>query len=121
MVFVGRMSGPSLNRDQTAATLSWINTIPARAPLRPATDPAAVRGKTLFQSPAVACASCHAGAALTNNTNADVHTSAAFQVPSLRGVAGRAPFMHDGCAPTLTAGSPTPSAGAVTPTARRRS
>ena len=100
-VFVGRMSGPSLNREQTAAALSWINTIPARTPLRPATDPAVARGKALFDSPTVACASCHAGAALTNNQNADVHTSAAFQVPSLRGVSGRAPFMHDGCAPTL--------------------
>ncbi|MBC8131533.1 MAG: cytochrome-c peroxidase, partial [Deltaproteobacteria bacterium] len=30
-------------------------------------------------------------------------TSAAFQVPSLRGVGWRAPFMHDGCSPTLAA------------------
>jgi hypothetical protein len=102
-VFVGRMSGPLLSREQTAATLKWINTIPARAPLRPASDPAVTRGKALFDSETVACASCHAGAALTNNKNADVATSASFQVPSLRGVAGRAPFMHDGCAPTLMA------------------
>lgn len=102
-VFVGRMSGPSLSREQTAAALTWINSVPARTPLRPLSDPAVARGKALFESAAVGCATCHTGAALTNNKNADVATSESFQVPSLRGLAGRAPFMHDGCAPTLMA------------------
>ena len=31
----------------------------------------------------------------------DVGTGGPFQVPSLRGVAWRAPFMHTGCAATL--------------------
>jgi hypothetical protein len=30
-----------------------------------------------------------------------VGTAGIFQVPSLIGVAARAPYLHDGCAPTL--------------------
>jgi hypothetical protein len=102
-VFVGRMSGPPLTREQTAAALSWVNRVPAHAPLRPPTDPVVARGKALFESQAVGCATCHTGPLLTNNSSVDVHTDGKFQVPSLRGVSGRAPFMHDGCAPTLAA------------------
>jgi hypothetical protein len=102
-VFVGRMSGPTLTRGQIAAALSWINTVPSPAPLRPRTDAAVGRGKAVFESQAAACATCHAGAVLTNNMTVDVHTEGMFQVPSLRGIAARAPFMHDGCAPTLEA------------------
>jgi cytochrome c peroxidase len=59
------------------------------------------RGKALFESESVGCASCHSGPRFTNNANADVGTGDVFQVPSLLGVSARAPFMHDGCAPTL--------------------
>jgi hypothetical protein len=38
---------------------------------------------------------------MTNNTTVDVGTGAAFQVPSLIGLAYRAPFLHHGCAPTI--------------------
>jgi hypothetical protein len=38
---------------------------------------------------------------LTNNSTVDVGTGRPLQVPSLRGVQWRAPFMHDGCAATL--------------------
>jgi cytochrome c peroxidase len=31
----------------------------------------------------------------------DVGTGKPYQVPSLRGLAARAPYMHDGCAATL--------------------
>ncbi len=37
----------------------------------------------------------------TNNQTVDVGTGQAFQVPPLIGVSARAPFLHDGCAPTL--------------------
>ena len=45
---------------------------------------------------------CHSGPALTNNTTVNVGTGGSFQVPSLRGVSLRGPWMHDGCAKTLT-------------------
>jgi cytochrome c peroxidase len=38
---------------------------------------------------------------MTNNSTVDVGTGRAFQVPSLLGVAYRAPYMHGGCAGTL--------------------
>ena len=45
--------------------------------------------------------SCHNGGLLTNNTTVDVGTRGSFQVPALRGLTWRAPYMHDGCAPAL--------------------
>jgi mono/diheme cytochrome c family protein len=101
-VFSGRMSGPRLNPDQKAALQGWIDTIPAM-PTTAGLDAAAVeRGKAIFTDATVGCAACHAGALLTNNLTIDVGTGQAFQIPSLRGVSWRAPFMHNGCAATLT-------------------
>jgi mono/diheme cytochrome c family protein len=100
-VFSGRMAGPMLADDQKAALLAWVDTIPA-LPLTAGLDSSAVgRGSMLFNDPKVACATCHAGSLLTNNTTIDVGTGQPFQVPSLRGVSWRAPFMHNGCASTL--------------------
>jgi mono/diheme cytochrome c family protein len=100
-VFVKRMSGPPLDASYVAVLSHWLDTIPA-LPRRPARDTdAASRGQALFQSPAVGCTSCHNGSLLTNNNTVDVGTGRPMQVPSLRGVGWRAPFMHNGCAPTL--------------------
>jgi mono/diheme cytochrome c family protein len=100
-VFVDRMSGPDLDKAYIDALGVWLDTIPAM-PAMPAQDPAAVdRGRALFADPAVGCATCHAGTLLTNNATVDVGTGRALQVPSLRGLAWRAPYMHDGCAATL--------------------
>ena len=59
---------------------------------------AVVRGKKLFDQ---RCTSCHDGPMLTNNRTVDVGTGAPMQVPSLVGVAWRAPYIHTGCAATL--------------------
>jgi len=100
-VFSGRMAGPMLSEDQKTALASWVDTIPAM-PVAAGLDAQAVaRGKAVFEDANVACASCHAGALLTNNTTVDVGTGLPLQVPSLRGVSWRAPFMHNGCAGTL--------------------
>ena len=81
----------------------WIDALPALPPLSSPRDKAAAfRGKALFHDPRVGCASCHSGASFTSNTNASVGKGGPpLQTPSLLGVAWRAPFMHDGCAPTL--------------------
>ena len=101
-VFSGRMAGPRLDTNQKAALAGWIDTIPAM-PTTAGLDAAAVaRGKAIFTDAAVGCAACHAGSLLTNNVTIDVGTGQAFQIPSLRGVSWRAPFMHNGCAATLT-------------------
>ncbi|HVU52717.1 MAG TPA: cytochrome c [Polyangia bacterium] len=100
-VFVGRMSGPQPTADQTAAMLRWLDTIP-ELPTPPPAAPAAVeRGRALFGSATLGCTTCHAGPRLTNNLSVDVGTGLTAQVPSLRGVGWRAPFLHNGCAPTL--------------------
>ncbi|MGE0550822.1 MAG: cytochrome-c peroxidase [Kofleriaceae bacterium] len=98
-VFANRMSGTVPTSDQKEALGAWLDRIPAPAP-PPVTDVAAVdRGRAVFQL--AGCTECHSGAMFTNNTRVDVHTGGVFKVPSLLGVGARAPFLHDGCAPTL--------------------
>ena len=100
-VFVGRMGGVHQSTDRTSALSRWLFALqPPAAPV--SLDHAAVeRGRELFMSAAVGCNECHSGEKLTNNRNVDVGTGEALQVPSLRGIAYRAPFMHNGCAATL--------------------
>lgn len=102
-VYMGRMAGPMLGADQQTALFNWIDAIPT-LPQSPPADPAAVaRGQALFNDTAKgACVTCHAGPQLTNNNTVDVGTGGLFQVPRLLGVGWRAPFLHDGCAATLT-------------------
>lgn len=101
-VFNSRMSGPALTPSQLDATLGWVDKIP-RLPASAPADPSSVaRGKVVFEDPnGAACTSCHNGPRLTNNVSLDVGTGGVFQVPSLVGVAWRAPFLHTGCAETL--------------------
>jgi hypothetical protein len=101
-VFEKRMSGPALASDQLGALASWLDARPA-LPHAPAPDAAAVaRGRALFEDTAGAgCVSCHSGAHYTNNATLDVGTGKALQVPTLIGLAFRAPYLHDGCAATL--------------------
>jgi hypothetical protein len=100
-VFSQRMSGPNVEPMHRISLMNWVNTIPSREPPA-AADPGAVeRGKAIFNDSFVGCASCHSGPRMTNNANADVNTAGHFQVPSLLGLAWRAPYMHEGCAATL--------------------
>jgi mono/diheme cytochrome c family protein len=100
-VMTGRMSGFKVEPKYADALSTWIDqqpelTIDAR-------DAAArERGRALFRSKEVACATCHSGEMLTNNETVSVGTGGKFQVPSLLGLGLRAPYMHDGCAKTLT-------------------
>jgi hypothetical protein len=99
-VFVKRMNGPVPDAERANLLAEWIDKQPALHATSP--DALAVeRGKTLFESDALGCVTCHNGEHLTNNKAAFVGTGAVLQVPSLIGVSFRAPFMHDGCAKTL--------------------
>lgn len=96
--FTERMSAPFSSGDVDAIA-RWIDALPAPAgDLRDAE--AIARGEALFGGDA-GCAGCHSGASLTDDLNHDVGTGEPFQTPSLVGVAYRAPFLHDGRAPTL--------------------
>lgn len=101
-VFVHRMGGTEQGPRHSKVLQNWLgslNSLPASAPA--ATQTSIEHGKTLFNDAKVACATCHGGEHFTNNNNVDVGTSKPFQVPTLVGVGSRAPFMHNGCAPTL--------------------
>ena len=111
-MFQGRMSGPVLATDQGAALLGWLDRQPRAPKPQPADAAAVAHGQALFQDPTHGCAVCHAGSHMTNNQTVDVGTGGRFQVPSLIGVGSRAPYMHDGCAPTWPTGS-APAAAAI--------
>lgn len=100
-VFAQRMAGGTVSRSQHLSLGPWLDRVAAPQPPTPA-DPAAVdRGRDLFQSTDVGCATCHSGPLFTNHTLVDVGTGGTFKVPSLLGVGARPPFLHDGCAATL--------------------
>jgi hypothetical protein len=98
-VFIGRMGGSKHSRDRIESLTSYLFSFRAPAPLRPADDAAARRGRSTFER--AGCATCHSGPKLTNNATVSVGKLEALQVPSLIGLARRAPFLHDGCAATL--------------------
>jgi hypothetical protein len=102
-VFVGRMGGVHQSQPRVASLSKFLFALKPPAAARAIDDEAAVRGKALFESAAMGCTNCHTGDKLTDNKNYDVGTSHGelLQVPSLRGVAYRAPFIHTGCAATL--------------------
>ncbi len=100
-VFTSRMGGPGVPQDHVKVLGTWLDRLPAPA-AAPGGDAAAIeRGRALFNDPLVACAVCHSGPRFSNNQTVPVGTGQPFQVPSLLGVGLRAPYMHDGCAPTL--------------------
>jgi mono/diheme cytochrome c family protein len=100
-VFVSRMSGPQPGPRRLKLMARFIDSIPA-LPASPPDDAEAVaRGDALFHDAKVGCADCHSGPMFTNNRNEAIGKGIALQVPSLIGIAGRAPYMHDGCAVTL--------------------
>jgi cytochrome c peroxidase len=100
-VFVNRMGGGLPSDEFIEALGGWLQSLDHLPASAPREETAAGRGAQLFQDPAVGCATCHSGDKLTDNETVDVGTGKAFQVPSLVGIADRAPFMHDGCAQTL--------------------
>ncbi len=100
-VFHGRMSGPTVTAAQSDSLGQWLDAQPLLPKASPR-DPAAVeRGRQIFSDGSVGCASCHSGPHFTSNQSVSVGTGQAFQVPTLLGVAERAPFLHTGCAGTL--------------------
>lgn len=100
-VFARRMSGGGLTAPQVNAVAHWVDGLPTFPAAVPSDPEAVARGQRLFESNAVGCAGCHSGPNLTNNLSMDVGTGGTFQVPPLRGLAWRAPYLHDGRAPTI--------------------
>ncbi len=100
-VFVNRMGGTQQDLRVTPLIQRWMDSVPTLHQPAPVDMTAVERGKVIYNDEKAACGSCHNGSKLTNNQFADVGTGKRFQVPTLMGIADRAPYMHDGCAPTL--------------------
>ncbi|HET6334371.1 MAG TPA: hypothetical protein VFG30_14205 [Polyangiales bacterium] len=102
-VFVGRMGGVHQSDARVTALTKFLFALEPPRAGKDLGDPAAMRGKALFESAATGCTNCHTGNKFTDNKSYDVGTSQGelLQVPSLRGVGYRAPFIHTGCAHTL--------------------
>lgn len=100
-VFVNRMGGMPQGPRHIRLISRWVDSIQRLPAATPVDTDAVARGKAIFEDANVGCATCHNGAEMTDNKNADVGTSKAFQVPTLVGIADRAPYMHNGCATTL--------------------
>lgn len=94
-VFRSRMGGGVPTEAQMQLVASWIDALPL--PTLEASEDAD-HGRAIFEREG--CASCHDGAALTNNGFADFGRGM-LQVPPLLGVSVRGPWMHDGCATSL--------------------
>lgn len=110
-----RMGGSALDGVMVSQLSAFIDVVPApdNPYKRDTLTEAQARGAQVFKK--AACDSCHAGEALTNNTQADVGTfitTGPFQdnaqvrkvglnTPSLLGLARTAPYLHDGSATSL--------------------
>ncbi len=93
-----QMDIPPLGPAHVGAAERWLSRLPAPAS-GPARDAEAIaRGRAVFDE--VGCASCHAGE-LGTDGRLHVLGGAAWKTPALRGVALRAPYLHDGSAATL--------------------
>jgi DNA-binding beta-propeller fold protein YncE len=102
-----RLSGRGLRSVELDALVAYIARLPTPTPAPPADAAKVARGRAVFASAEAGCATCHAGAALTDGKNHDVGSkhdadrSAAFNTPSLRFVGAGGPYFHDGRYATL--------------------
>ncbi len=96
-----RMGGSLPKALSPASFGAWLDQLPARKkPAVGASDSELIaQGQQIFQQ--AGCDSCHAGDSFTNNASVDVGSGGTFQVPSLRAVGFRGPWLHSGCAQTL--------------------
>ncbi len=107
-----RMGGTGLDAPAAAAINAFLSTLaPPENPYLGATlTEEQLRGQQVFTK--ANCASCHSGPWLTNNASSRVGTATptddarvqaqGLNVPSLRGLARSAPYLHDGSAATLS-------------------
>ncbi len=95
-----RMSGPSLDDAQLAATQRWLTRI--RPPVVAPEDTSVARGRAVFHRSDTGCVRCHSG---PNGSDGQTHLlrGQRWLTPSLQGLSLRAPYLHDGCAPTIEA------------------
>jgi mono/diheme cytochrome c family protein len=97
-----RLLGRGLRSHEMAALIAYMKSLPVPPPVAEK-NAAIARGAAIFHSEEAKCSSCHAGVgALTDGMPHDIGTrleadgKTDFDTPSLRFVAGTAPYFHDG-------------------------
>ncbi len=97
--YVSRMGGSMPSATQSKAFGMWLDTLqlPTSSPRDADVQQA---GRALFER--AGCDVCHSGVNYSDNANHDVGTGGVFQTPMLRGLGHSGPYMHDGCAQSLT-------------------
>ena len=108
-----RLGGTGLDDEALDALVDYCNSMPAPprdVAAKSASPDLLAQGRDLFDSPRTGCASCHMDdGTFTDGNRHDVKSRAAgdpgrsFDTPSLRFVAGTAPYFHDARYPTLRA------------------
>ncbi len=98
-VFEKRMGQGTVGAADVKVVIEWLDRLP-QLPQQPGRE-AGSAGRAAFEK--AKCQDCHAGDNFQSGGSFDVGTGGKFQVPSLRGVGARAPFMHNGCASSLEA------------------
>jgi mono/diheme cytochrome c family protein len=97
---VRRLGGNGLSKRDVKLLVGFLESMPApRTPTRDRT--AIARGKALFESAELGCATCHEGPEMTDRETHDL--AGAFDTPGLAALASSAPYFHDGSAVTLEA------------------
>ena len=94
----GAMGGRVQTEERIEALRDWLFSLQPPNPLRRQSSTRAREGQQLFAE--LGCGTCHAGPSFTSPASADLGHGP-LQTPALRGVALRAPYMHDGRSETL--------------------
>ena len=94
----GAMGGREQTEERIEALRDWLFSLQPPNPLRQQSSTRAREGQQLFAE--LRCGTCHAGPSFTSPASADLGHGP-LQTPALRGVALRAPYMHDGRSETL--------------------
>lgn len=96
-----RLGGKGLGGAELEALVLYVTRLPG--PARPAgADARVARGKEIFESVDTMCTICHTqGGKGTDGARHDVGSGLALETPTLRFVAGTAPYFHDGRYATL--------------------
>src|SRR5262245_789877 len=104
---LARLRGQELSPKATYGLLSYLKFMPAPPRASSLDDDRVRRGKAIFHSADSGCASCHGTERFADGDRHDVQSqspldvAAEFDTPSLKFVAGTAPYFHDGRFPTL--------------------
>ena len=97
-----RLGGMGLSRHEKSALIAYVASLPSPLPLSSSSRTLVARGKKIFHSARAACGTCHAGGTGSDRQLHDVKSAKAidtqkrFDTPSLKFIAGTAPYFHDG-------------------------